>query len=345
MDTDYHYGVVVGIDHYPGISPLQFARKDAIAFHEWLRKAGLTDDRLELVCLPEDATPPDRPEVAEPALRTIWFALRDKLLKVRQAIKDDPAAWPRTRLYFFFSGHGVAPRALDATGLSAEATMEDLGWGTSLRRLTEWLMDSGDFAEVVMIADCCRNKPTRPIEPAPPPFTPIHKTRSEEPSVATLYATIYGTAAREPKGREPDKERGYYTRALLEGLHGEPKAFLPDGTVTTGSLHKYARQRVKELTCGKQTPPKRFGDDIVLVEGLAPAPAGTRSVRIRFPDGFTGPATLQNGTFAPIGDRPPGVQEWVKDLQPALYKMVGGQFAENGRFEVPEGQGEFVVEL
>jgi hypothetical protein len=348
MRTDLHYGVAVGIDRYPGLSNLSSARKDAVAFHAWLQKAGVNDGRLELVCIPDGSDPPAVRAGARPDADAIWEALWDKVEQVRAAVKANPAYWSASRLYFFFSGHGIAPTARDASGLAANSSLDLPGNSASIKALVEYLLDSGDFAELVMVADCCRNMPQRGTQTGRPPWLKKTVKRSEEVKLAQMYATIYGDPAREPRQvRDPDSERGYYTRAILEGLGGSPLAQRPDGTVTTESLHGYARQRVIDLTGGKQKPPLDAGSDLVLMEGVPITPPGRRSVRIKLPAGYAGPARLLDGTLTLVDSWSAGGGDRVLPLAPSLYQVEadGEQFADGGLFRVTPGEGEFVVQL
>ena len=348
LRTDLHYGVAVGIDRYPAIGDLKSARKDAVAFHEWLQNSGVEGDRLQLVCLPDGHPSPQGREGAKPDTGQVWEAVWTKIEKVRGALKANPTDWAATRLYFFFSGHGLAPTAQDASGLAADSGPDHYGNSASIKKLVEWLLESGDFAELIMVADSCRNKPPRGTPLTGPIWTPKSSKRSEEVKVAALFATIYGDPAREPKpDRDPNSERGYYTRALLEGLRGNPGAQRPDGSVTTQSVHSFARQRVLDLTGGKQKPPADAGSDIVLLEGVPGLPPTPRTVRMVFPAAFIGSARLLDGSLSQIDTWSAAQGDWVKPLLPSLYQVEAdaSEFAKDGMFRLIEGEGEFVVSL
>lgn len=357
MRTDLHFGVAVGIDCYPEIGNLTKARNDAKAFADWMRSTGVDGERLELIMLPDDAKLPNQRRGAEPRADQIWEAVRDKSAMARAAVAKRPQDWFDTRLYFFFSGHGIAPTARDAAGLAADAGPEDFGNSASVKAMVEYFLESGDFAEIVAVADCCRQSPAKGgVSPGRPPWTPRSASRPEDVRVAELFATRYRTLAREPSGalggangRNLDDERGYFTHAILEGLAGDPEA-IANGDVTTHSLNKFARQRVIDRTHGKQKPPTDVGDDIVLLSGVAPkVGAGTRdrTVRIAFPAGFRGRATLIDGTLRELATRDVGGDDWSLPLPPGLYRVetAGAAFANDGQLRVPEGEGEFRVAL
>lgn len=333
MRTDHHYAVCVGIDCYPELTNLRLARKDALAFDAWLASAGVADERRERVMLDDDTPPPTQRRGAQPRKDEIFEAVRDKIVQARKAVEADPTIWPDTRFYFFFSGHGIAPSARDASGLAADCSADDYGNSASLRAMVDYLLESGDFAELVVLADACRLSPPRAgTLPGVPPWTQRTGRRPDDVKVAELYATQYRSPARE--SRDLDKERGWFTQALLEGLvQGEPRARTPEGAVTTGSLIAYARQRVMDLTGGKQKPPRDIGSEgIVLLEPSAvpaappaPVPADTRRVRLTLPAGLTAVVRLLDGTGAEVGTHDPAAAgPWEVDLRRGLYELSAG---------------------
>src|SRR4051812_18328199 len=107
--NDLHFGVVVGIDRYPGIEDLCYARSDAIAFHTWLTdpaQGAVPEDNTALITAPPDA----RFETAADA-RPTQRQVNDALLGFTRAATRVAAGggWARTRLYLYVAGHGYAP--------------------------------------------------------------------------------------------------------------------------------------------------------------------------------------------------------------------------------------------
>lgn len=348
MSTDLHFAVTVGIDCYPDIGNLRLARKDAVAFDGWLGANGVAPERRESVLLGENDPQPTERRGAQPRADQIWEAVRDKITRSREAVKADPASWARTRLYFFFSGHGIAPTARDAAGLAADCSADDYGNSASLRAMVEYLLESGDFAEVVVVADSCRLVPPQAGAVAGrPPWTQRSGTRPEDVKVAELYATRYRSPALE--SRDLDAERGWFTKALLEGLGGEA---VVDGQVTTGSLITFARQRVIDLTAGKQRPPKDIGSsDIVLVGENAsgapvPPPPAARTLRISFPAALTAEVRLLDGQLAEVSKHVPDGSVWEVPVAPGLYVLESaGATLPNGIVRVDAGEGAVDVQL
>ncbi len=348
MRTDLHFGVAVGINQYPALSNLNHARQDAADFHHWLvAEAGVPAENVKLITA-DDLPPGTTRETAVPITKQIWEALFAYLSKIRSIIDTAPAAWPEGRLYFFFSGHGIAPSARDASGLAADAGPEHYGNSVSIKALVEWLLEAQDFAQLVMMADSCRNKPPAGIRPGPPPWNP-RRNQNGEVKLAEFYATIYGDPAREPRPDvDPDGQRGYFTKAILEGLRGRAPIG-EGGTITTTDLGAYARQRVMEETGGKQVPPDTVGASFVLVEGVAPTAPRGRPVKIVFPAGFSGPVDLLDAGFQKKMHTDVNDGDWTVNLEPSLYQVVSvgnhANFAADGAFAVPVGKGEHVVAL
>jgi hypothetical protein len=357
VQTDLHYGVCVGINYYPDIGNLQHARSDAVAFAAWLDSVGVTGDRLEMVMLATHARKPAARRGATPRVDQIWEAVRAKSDLARAAIAVDPKRWAETRLYFFFSGHGIAPTGRDASGLAADCSADDFGNSASIAAMIDFFVDAGDFAEIVAVADCCRQIPNQSgISPGRPPWNPRPSPRPEGVQVAELYATTYGTLAREPNNgqqrdkdvpRELDAERGYFTRALLEGLKGEPLA-MDNSRITTKSLNRYARQRVMALTENKQKPPLSVGDEIVLVDAaVLRAVVVVRQVRIVLPVAVHGRVSLVDGSLRERASHDADGNDWVVQLEPGLYKVQahGAELANDGQFMLDDAKEEFRVSL
>lgn len=347
MNTEHHYAVAVGIDQYPALSDLRHARADAEAVDGWLGEHGGVDQSRRTLVRAVDLPPGTTRDQAVPVKKEVWEALYDKLTRIRAAVEQDPTVWPSSRLYFFFSGHGLAPTARDAAGLAADAGPDHFGNAVSLKALTEWLLESQDFAELVVIADSCRNKPPTGTLPSGPPWNP-RRTNRGEVRVAEFYATIYGDPAREPRPDvDPDKQRGYFTNAIIDGLNGAARVG-PGGSISTVDLGSYARQRVMRETDNRQKPPQDVGADFVVVDGVTPTAQPTRPVRIAFPAGFTGAVELQDAGFRVIHKRDVDDAPWDLELEPSLYQVVatGDQpLGSSGLFQVPRGEGVVHVTL
>ena len=286
--NDLHYALIIGIDRYPGISDLSGARADARAFAEWLQAddgGGLPVENVRLVeAVGEFSTASD----ATPTHGHVDKALLDVTRAVRVRLDADPDAWEATRLYLYAAGHGFAP--LGGEGALWLADAEDQAWSRNIELplYAQWVTQCALFREVVVLADCCRDRtrdaarglgPT--LDPCPAPFRPG--------SVAKIvgYGSSRGSPTYEDSvGENSDQKRGYFTRVLIEGLQGAAPIDPTVGAITAATLGGYVRQRVAELTAQKPFPqeaellgplgtPVVFGAARVAPPpAVAPAPSG-----------------------------------------------------------------------
>src|SRR5262249_49474385 len=155
---------------------------------------------------------------AFPTARYVNDALGDVTGDVKLHVRADPASFPRSRLYLYASGHGIAPA--NGTGAvlmaDADAAEDSFGYNIEISLYSAWYVACGWFSEVVIFADCCRDRMFTapgmgpPWSACPNPFGPTN--------VCTGFATTFATSAFEPL--EPadvknlDQARGYFTRAL-----------------------------------------------------------------------------------------------------------------------------------
>jgi hypothetical protein len=335
--NDTHFAIVVGVDRYPRLKRhLKAARKDAESFDAWLAEntggaVPKANRRLIVAELPEDATP----EQARPLLLEVKSALLDLRGEADAIAEADDDRWERTRLYFYVSGHGMALRSEEAALLMANAGVD---WWQERVNCSDVLnhleVDYNAFREVVAFADCCRQyiaaAPTSSLglDTGGPKRGPIRTNR--------CYATSFGQAAFEP-ARDGDEVRGYFTRALLDGLHGEAA---PAGeAITSENLGLYVERRVPVLTRGIRGGPQKpefVGKTNSMV--FVPASAGPKQfpLAVRFLN-FTGRVELVGGFgeavpgFAPF-DAAPGRVWGPHPLEQGFYRVqpVGAGSAMNG---------------
>ena len=193
--NDLHFAVVVGIDLYPGIRNLNSARGDAQAFGNWLIDPGggaLPGGNVQLIL---EQGPFDTPENARPTRDAVNRAFKTIHGMARPIFKADPTKWLKSRLYVYFSGHGLAPEPSEVAVLMADATDGELGNNIPCALYLKYYEKSQDFHEVVMFSDCCRSeKVDAPL--LGPPFTPDKKNYGVVVS-ALGFATQYKSVAYE----------------------------------------------------------------------------------------------------------------------------------------------------
>ncbi len=336
--NDHHYAVVVGINRYPGLSDLTGARADAEAFATWLEDpagGGLPAKNVTRVMATaqEEATFGD-PGGARPVREQIEDALADAATAVRAAVKADPGVWDETRLYVYVAGHGLAPSGGEGALYLANAR-EDASRHLELAEYRKWCTRCAYFHEVVFFADCCRTRDstTRVLAPT---LTDCDAPFDNRP---TTWVVGFGSGLGDPTYE--DHARGYFTRALIEGLTNAK----PDetGAVTAATLAPYVKTTVAEETKKKRYPQtaELYGDlgARVVFRTQPPAAPAVRQVTISFPPGYAGTVELRRGV-QPVGTHDAASESWSLPLEEGRYEIAPvsaappAAFAEDGLFTV-----------
>jgi len=338
--NDLHFAVVVGIDIYPGIRNLNFARGDAEAFAKWLKDpngGALPTNNVELIL---EQGPFAKPDDAKPTREAVNRALRKVHTAARTAFTADPTRWLNSRLYVYFSGHGLAPEPSEVAVLMADASDEVLRNNIPCGLYLKYYEKSQDFHEIVMFSDCCRTeKGDAPV--TGPPFTPDNKNFGNVVSVLG-FAAQYKNVAYEPAERD-DSARGFYTQALLEGLAGAAvDSNSANGEINSTSLQNYLRARVQRLTQGKRNPqtPSMYADPAAKIVFRQGAAVPSHTVTLHFPAPFHGKVVLLDGGLTQIDAYTVNGQPWQKALPDGLYEVkpdppaAGIVFAKDGTFKV-----------
>lgn len=369
MANRLHFGLVVGINRYPEIRHLRLAKGDAEKFAEWLldpQGGGLPskddNDRLlpqghVLTVVVDDVAVPDGlpRENARPVKREVHTALHEIRKAVEKHVEVHPGDWKQTRFYFYVSGHGIAPDARDAALLMADAGAEAYDENISCDRLLSFLGKRQPFREVVIFADCCRERVGNV------PLGVISGTLPDKDNGGSLTAfccaTYFGDLAYEPpRGENPDEQRGYFTQALLEGLRGQAAEPFPYGEINTNTLGKYVKQRVQDLTKHRKPPQKPKmesdpGEPIIfraaalpplggaLAPAGAPGAAGEHVVRITFATPYQGKVALRGTDNNILRGHRASDGDLTVSLANGLYEVtaedgVVAEFQKGGRFRV-----------
>lgn len=179
------YAIVVGIDTYPGLSPLGGPCKDAQAFYDWLvddKYGNVPSDHVDIL-LTSDFHPPDPTSIHDvhPLEGEVNSLFRPFVVK---GIKKEVAGH---RLYIYMAGHGFGdPEDIDTAALyaaDAEPTYASHIAGTVYAK---WLKRNGVFDEIVLIMDCCRT--VIPMWGIRPPLLPKTSNPGRVPKIRTVYA-------------------------------------------------------------------------------------------------------------------------------------------------------------
>jgi hypothetical protein len=348
MRNPLHFALVVGISSYPWgyYRPLEGPVNDAREFAKWITSlsgGGVPRENVACCITPPGEITKENPQPTKGIIdRSLWL-LRDKARKVYDGLPEHERAQTKktSRLYIYMAGHGIMPGGGKAALLDAEAG-DGRHPNLELSEYAGWFERDGTFAEVCIFGDCCRNY--EPLTKASGPDF----DESPQLGVRVLsligYATTAGDLAfEESKRYDPevpeDERRGYFSRALIDGLKGNA-IDAKTGFVTDLSLRNYVRRQVRERTKNRpahqmQTiemnpnaePPITFGEKREVPHYL---------VVIRFPPELSGEVDLiapdesSNGRWR-ISDGP-----WTNRLYYGLWRVqrAGVDRDTIGAFEV-----------
>lgn len=246
-----NWAIVIGIDQYAiADATLRGAVRDALRMREWLLDplgGDVPEENLALVLGPADGASPLDPALgaAAPDRNSATKAVADLIARSGGAGE---------RLYFYYSGHGIAAR----TGFSDEDAVlfSDFEWllpdnSWSLRSLWEYFA-TFQFDDQFLFVDACRNAPR--IQEVRIGHWPRPRQRDVGSPCAQqliLYATSPGLRAAEIAD-EPGNERAAFTEMLLCGLRGAGRAKTFDSAaqeyvVRWDALADYVIDRMEDL--------------------------------------------------------------------------------------------------
>jgi len=315
--------LVVGINCYPAIGPLQGAEADARDFHGWVTDptgGGVAPANATLILgrLGPSGTARD----AEPTRAQIEDFFRDVDAAANQNSAEGVGLAAGKRLYMFFSGHGFAP-SFDRSAVLAANTTPTAPDNLACRLWADRLFAGGWFQEVLLFQDACRNR--FGAGTLMPPFLADRNA----PGIARFYALAGqdGKLALE-KPDSTGQNRGVFTLTLMEGLRGHARDPISKA-ITAASLKGYLQSNMKakytkaeqENEENAQIPDVFDPDPFVIV----PAPPGVVAVTV-FPVRITLAAAglkaqITDGTFTVIA-RNEGARDWQLSLPIGLYKVA-----------------------
>ncbi len=254
--NDRDFALVVGINLYPGIGPLQGAQLDAEEFAKWLQApdgGDLPPGNVHTLLTSQFHPPlPARPANANPTENLF----EDEFLQlVIDPATGRPYTPPRRRLYLYLSGHGFSG---SYEGMNEAALYAANAYSPSYRhiaatRYAEWAKAAAAYEEIVLIMDCCRDMSlVRSIN-----SLMLDKVQNPAGAVAVRrlawYAVPAGAKARERQIEEKGPVRGVFTYLLLEALRkARPDA---QGRVTGHAVAQYIQTRWPDLA-NKELPPE-----------------------------------------------------------------------------------------
>ena len=254
--NDRDFALVVGINLYPGIGPLQGAQLDAEEFAKWLQSpdgGDLPDGNVHTLLTSQFHPPmPARPAHASPTENLF----EDEFLQLLiDPATSRPYTPPRRRLYLYLSGHGFSGsyEGMNEAALYAANAHSPSYRHIAATRYAEWAKAAAAYEEIVLIMDCCRDMSlTRVIN-----SLMLDKVQNPAGAVAVRklawYAVPAGAKARERQIEANGPIRGVFTYLLLEAL----RKATPDkqGQVTGQAVANYIQTRWPDLA-NKELPPE-----------------------------------------------------------------------------------------
>ncbi len=224
------WALIVGVNNFG----LKGAVNDAKALKNALVKfAGFPENQIVLLTTDDANNPPYR--------RNILIEL-DKLSR----------SVPTDGLFLFaFSGHGITVSdnayliPSDGQLTNNNKLLRDIS--IDVKSVKE-AIEEMKVKQVLMVIDACRDriegkgKVSEPLTSAVARGFSFDETNKDVEAFVTLYATRLGEFAYEYLERETNQYRGYFSRALEEGLSG--KAANEKGEVTLAGLMKYVEDTV-----------------------------------------------------------------------------------------------------
>jgi uncharacterized caspase-like protein len=303
MPKENHYAVVVGVDEYPrfrkGKQNLNCPQTDARAIRDWLvrpdggnlppAESGAEESpNLTLITreVPTGRQPPC--PVVNEIVRAIKTTAETFYNKYSQL---DAAIWNTSRLYLFFSGHGLDAEGSDAVLLGADAE-DNLFFHLSVQSIVNKFKVAKTFREIVVWTDCCRTASAITIVPVILDLTPYRYTGAGDVQVFFARASKTQQPAYEPpKEKLMEIQNSFFTWALLEGLNGGVVR-ASDG-VSSQNLRPYLEARVPQLSqtyyeTVQQHPDITPDDDIEFVSASAHSLVFQVRLTVKPGSGFTG---------------------------------------------------------
>ena len=303
VNTQHHYGIAVGINHYTGFPSLNHAVNDARDFYNWLIDplgGNLPQKNAALIITPNHLGSNPSEQDARPIKRDIDRVLKRFKNKCFQHNEDHPEDWKHTRLYVFVSGHGIAPNEREAALLVAHAETDEKH-NFACESYIEWFQQTQIFSQIIFFADCCRSSATNVINQGPQ--WDRYRRKNGEMLILRGYATHFGEKAFEEDvtmtANDPNVLRGYFTKALLEALKLGHASSQETHQIDSHQLAKYVTRRVVELTKNRISRQKPYcfyepvDREIVFRENVKPTEF---PITIEFPLGFVGAAKVLYGS-------------------------------------------------
>ncbi len=212
--------IVIGINTYEFLQPLQYAQQDALALKNFLEQEAKFD---RVYYFAEDA-PAVNGVAMKPTRNNLRRVLRDTF--ARPFMGDGDNFW------FFFSGHGMRDGERDFL-MPIDGDPDDIAEsGIATAQVAEWLRGCG-ADNVVMMLDACRSGGRKD-----------GKGIGDETTQGcrqTGVISLFSCSPNQFSYELPQYEQGAFTKVLLEGLG------VQGACATVARLDDYLKRRVPEV--------------------------------------------------------------------------------------------------
>ena len=337
MPNTEDYAILLGINHYPGLSDLEGPENDVAEFARWLVApdgGDLDPNHVEEILSSKFPRVVD-PNDANPTERALIRAL-DRLCRDPQRNWNERVG---RRLYLFLAGHGFTAGASisDPALFSAVAQNGDTAHIAGYQYACR-IANSGFFDEIVLVMDCCQDvlKASQVLDPT---WSPPDRRKSSQVKLLQAYGAPRGLKAFERKADPAGATHGIFTSVLMDAL----RTALPDasGFVTGLTLKAQLLQiwgdRYKQAT--GYDPPVRppDGEDIRLFRRDAAAGAAETSpveFRLRAPVSPGDHVVVTQGSVAEPLHSIPLTELHPLPLRAGLYKATLSETKRSSLFEV-----------
>ncbi len=216
-----NYAVIVGINDYDEISPLNFAKGDAERMRDYFTR-DLAVNITDLYLFSDDSPRNAQGRKTQPTYGTLDSFFTDRF--------EDPFLEAGDTLWFYFSGHGMHCEGKDYL-LPSDGNPRTTKTAIPIAYVTERLRRSG-ADNVVMLIDACRNEGAKNAG--------VGVGEEKQQGVITFFSCSPSQVSYEIE----DLQQGAFTNALLEALRIQGEG----NCATVERFYQYLRDRVPSLT-------------------------------------------------------------------------------------------------
>lgn len=335
-----HYAVVIGIQAYPGLTPLAGPCADARAFRDWLvdpTGGDVPPPNVHLL-LTSDFHPPGPASVADakPVVDQFNAVVGDFVNRAAlgQRIGE--------RLYLYLAGHGFSDESDTNSAALIAANAEKTGFlhHITATEYADWFHRNAAFDEIVLVMDCCRDVGiTHAIQnPAlPKTSNPVAAKGVRE---FQAFATQWGASSREKDFN--GQVRGIFTVTLIDALRRA--ASDANGCVTGSCIKDFVHGHMKEVAAPVEVdPPKIDADSAAEIVFARRAGAAKRHIRVRVTNHVAGVLVIIEGGPGPAVPPAVAMTPVVEfNLPPGIYKV---RLAGSGTFKLFEVLDDADIEV